>query len=52
MWFLFQYVLSHTANIIPEQPDYPLLQAMLRVFVLFKVKVKLDNYEVTGVLIT
>ena len=49
MWFLFQDVLSFTAMNIPEQPDYLLLQSMVKVFSLFKSQLQLDSYEVTGV---
>ena len=34
--------------LINEQPDYPLIQSMVRFFSLFKVKVQFDNDEVTG----
>ena len=45
---LLQDVLIYTANNITEQPDYPLIQSMVRFFSLFKVKVQFDNDEVIG----
>ena len=48
---LFQEILTFTVNNFNPQPDYPLLQSMLKLFYLFKLQVQFYGDKLSEVLI-